>query len=83
LIHSIIDHIFKLKRSKNTYKFIDHWTIQLTEKKANSFYLEISTLIKGLGRSEDSHFPGAKVVIDQFDPEPFDRFFLQALVLEG
>jgi len=46
-------------------------------------YLEISTLIKGLRRSEDSHFPGAKVVIDQFDPEPFDRFFLEALVLEG
>lgn len=47
-------------------------------------YLEISALIKSVGRTEDRDFPLEHVVlVDQLDAEALDGLLLQALVFQG
>lgn len=44
-------------------------------------YLEVASLVQGLGGPEYGHFPFPEVVLDQLHPEALDGFLLQALVL--
>lgn len=47
-------------------------------------YLEVSSLVKRIRRSEDSHFPLKHVVlVNEFHAEPLDGFLLEAFIFEG
>lgn len=52
--------------------------------RGTDIYLEVSPLVQGVGRPEQSHLPDEHVlVIDELHPKAFHRVLRQAFVLEG
>lgn len=46
-------------------------------------HLKVTTLVESVRRAEDGHFPLEEVVlVQQLDAETFDRFLLEAFVLQ-